>query len=88
MMVLFIVFLIQNPLILLIRSVYTTAQVAMGLALGGVAAGNLIAFYLFLAYMFKTNLRYQRGLDPTKLTNTNFPMDNPFYILHLGWIPT
>lgn len=82
LIVIFILLLIQNPLLLLIRNVYSLTTIIIGFFLGILASMNIIMVYLFLMYMCQSNIPYKEDvLEAVAKTSTNFPIDNPFYLL-------
>ncbi len=83
--VLFILLLIQNPLLLWIRSVYDLFEIAVGILIGILSAINIIMVYLYFKYMFNFNTCYKFVRDEKSII-CNYPSESPICFFNLFWI--
>lgn len=83
MVIVFIILMIQNPLLLYIRGVYTMLEIMVAIIVGIITSANVIIIYVALAYMNSYTVNNQLLANGT----TTYPLDNPFFLLHLHLIP-
>jgi hypothetical protein len=86
-LVVLIILLVQNPLLLAIRNVYSLFGITIGIVLGVAISGNIILFYLISLYLSHIKNIYQKR-EYNDINNIGaFPYDDPFPLLTLTYIP-
>jgi hypothetical protein len=81
-MLFFVLLLIQNPLLLWIRHVYTFFEIAVAIILGIFAATNVVLVYMFLMWSYNMNRVYVVTTLSADVGKLAAPFANPFTMLY------
>lgn len=87
LLILAVLLMVQNPLLLWIRGVYSLFSISIGILVGMVASSSIISVYMFWIYMFDRNQTYKNAVTQLPITmNNNIPIDDPFIFFNIYWI--
>ena len=89
--ILFLVLLMmQNPLLLWIRSVYTLFEITIGILTGLIASGNIILLYLYTLYSHKhiiPKIESARQAENVTVLGIDYPLNNPMVVFPPIFMP-